>query len=76
MPEAVRHRASVDRIEGDRAVLLVGERGERQIVLPLDLLPPGTREGDVLQLGIETDPEGRRQLEDEIRRLMRDLGAP
>ena len=76
MPEAIRHRASVDRIEGERAVLLLGERGERQIVLPVDLLPPGTREGDVLQLTIAADAEARRQLEEEIRRLMHDLGSP
>jgi hypothetical protein len=35
----------VDRIEGERAVL---EGGGERFELPASLLPPGTREGDVL----------------------------
>jgi hypothetical protein len=48
-------RAVVDRIEGAVAVLLVGERETLQ--LPVEELPPGTREGAVLTLLLRADPE-------------------
>lgn len=46
MPE----RAHVDRIEGDRAVLLLGSEGRETVSLPSRLLPEGTAEGSALDL--------------------------
>jgi hypothetical protein len=40
----------VDRIEGDRAVLLLGPEGRETVTLPARLLPAGTREGAALDL--------------------------
>lgn len=45
-------RAHVDRIEGDRAVLLVGDDGRESISLPARLLPEGTREGAAFDLAL------------------------
>ncbi|HOT06214.1 MAG: hypothetical protein A4E45_00810 [Methanosaeta sp. PtaB.Bin039] len=60
-------RATVDRIEGGRAVLLVGRRRagdvagqpgeEMRIELPLALLPTETSEGDVLELILRKDED-------------------
>ena len=44
-------KAVVDRFEEDKAVLLVGDRGEH-LVVERTLLPPGTREGHWLQVEI------------------------
>lgn len=44
----------VDRIEGQLAVL---ELDSRTVELPLELLPPGTREGSVLKLVLDVDSE-------------------
>ncbi|MDP2873613.1 MAG: DUF3006 family protein [Bacillota bacterium] len=47
-------RVVVDRIENGVAVLLVGS-DEIRLDLPLDLLPPGTREGSLLRASFELD---------------------
>jgi hypothetical protein len=44
-------QAVVDRIEGDRAVLVVQGGGGTIVEMPLHLLPP-VREGDVLEICI------------------------
>lgn len=50
-------RAFVDRIEGDKAVLLVGDEEQCKVILPVDCLPDGAREGAVLTVNLEYDPE-------------------
>lgn len=47
-------KAVIDRFEGDKAVLLVGEEEDRLIV-PRTLLPPRVKEGDWLQVDVEDD---------------------
>lgn len=49
-------RVYLDRIEGDRAVLLCGEDGREKLTLPARLLPPGTREGAALDLSLAPAP--------------------
>lgn len=48
-------RAYVDKVEDDRAELRLGETETTVVVLPLALLPPGVREGDVLALTFSRD---------------------
>lgn len=50
-------RVYVDRIEGDRAVLLCGEDGREKLTIPARLLPPGTREGAAFDLSLTAAPE-------------------
>lgn len=50
-------KVSIDRIEGKIAVLVTRADPSRQIHLPVSLLPPGSREGDILILTLEADPE-------------------
>ena len=54
----------VDRIEGDRAVL---EADGRLLDFPLGALPPGTSEGDVLQISIDPDRTRKRKARGEAR---------
>jgi hypothetical protein len=49
-------KAVVDRIEGDTAVLLIGEE-ETRLDIPLRLLPEGTREGSHLTIAFELDKD-------------------
>ncbi len=61
-------RVYVDRIEGDRAVLLFGPEGRETGTIPARLLPPGAREGAALDLSLTlatSDPTRQ-----EVRRLM------
>ena len=72
-------RVTVDEIEPDAhgrlLATLVSDDGQH-FVVPLDLLPPGTRVNDVLRLALETDPdeteERRRRIADLQRRLFRE----
>jgi len=50
-------RATIDRIEGNLAVLIVMEDESVRFTLPLSLLPAGCREGDIVMIGIERDIE-------------------
>ena len=47
-------KAVVDRFEGDKAVILVGEE-EEQLVVDRGKLPAGTKEGDWLKVDVEDD---------------------
>jgi hypothetical protein len=52
----VREVAVVDRIvDGERAVLLVGDPPTREVTAPLEALPAGAREGHWLEVEIEGD---------------------
>lgn len=50
------HRFVVDRFEGDLAVVEVD--GDRFLDVPRWLLPPGTREDDVVVLTVRSGPDG------------------
>jgi Protein of unknown function (DUF3006) len=67
------HPAFIDRIEGDTAVLLLGEEGRDPLHLPRAYLPPGAGEGTHLQLRLTVDPEARVRTAREVDSLMDDL---
>jgi len=73
MASRTRMHVSVDRIEGDIAVLL--SREAHRWLLPAELLPEGTKEGDVLAVTLEQDPEeteSRRRRIGELQRRLRE----
>lgn len=47
-------KAVIDRFEGDKAVLAVGEEHDRLVVLK-SFLPKGAKEGDWLKVDVEDD---------------------
>lgn len=63
-------KAVIDRIEGELAVLLLGDMGEFKLNLPLSLLPDGCREGDVLNVSIERDQAATEQAKERVTGLM------
>jgi len=71
-----RVRALLDRFEGDKAVLLLGEKESQTVVWPRAFLPPDAVQGMVLEVIVETDPEAAADMTDEIRRLLDDLSGP
>ncbi len=66
-------KAVVDRIEGDIAVLLMGDRGELKLNIPISLLPQGCKESDVLNITIERDLEATQQAKERVSDLMEKL---
>jgi hypothetical protein len=72
-------RATIDRIEGALAVLISREDESVRVTLPVSLLPPGCREGDILTIGIERDTQAtmdaKERVSDRIEKLKhRDRG--
>lgn len=65
-------QAVIDRIEEDKAVLLVGEE-EKKVIFPLTYLPEGVGEGDYLQLEICPDPEATKNAREEAAELLKSL---
>jgi hypothetical protein len=47
-------KAVIDRFEGDKAVLLVGEEQDQLVVLR-SFLPKGSKEGDWIKVDVEDD---------------------
>ena len=66
-------RVFLDRIEGDRAVLLFGEEGRETGTIPARLLPPGAREGDAFDLTLILAPQDSTR--GEVQNLLDDLFA-
>lgn len=64
----------IDRIEGARAVII---HHGNEFSLPFDILPPGAREGDFLELKITIDTASRAASADDVtalrERLRRDV---
>ena len=66
-------KAVIDRVEGDLAVLLLGEKGEFKLNIPLSLLPEGCKEGDVLNISIDRDSAATDQAKERVTDLMEKL---
>ena len=64
--------AVVDRIEGEVAVLLVGE-DEVRVDFPRKYLPKGTKEGSVLDLSLESDSRAEEKQRQKNRALLDNL---
>lgn len=65
--------ATLDRIEGDTAVLIQRNRPERRMEIHRALLPRGARDGVSLRVRIELDAEDTRESAAEIARLQEEL---
>ena len=64
--------AVIDRIEGEKAVLLVGDE-ENQVVWLWKFLPEGVREGDHLAVTIRFDAEATEKARKEAQDLLNQL---
>ena len=63
-------KAAVDRIEGTLAVLISCEDESVRLNLPVALLPPGTREGEIVSLSIVRDEEATRAARERVSGLI------
>jgi hypothetical protein len=65
-------KATIDRIEGQMAVLLAGDEPVG-FNIPLSLLPEGCKEGDVLNLVLERNVEETQEAKERVSSLMERL---
>jgi len=66
-------KVTVDRIEGDKAVLLVRNGEEEEVILPVSLLPAEASEGSILVLRIELDRQENARVEERVKSLIEKL---
>jgi hypothetical protein len=65
-------KATIDRIEGKIAVLLLGDEGTK-LNIPISQLPDGCKEGDILNMSFERDVVGTEQAKERVSGLMEKL---
>lgn len=70
--EAVKIAACLDRYEGKKAVLLLGD-DEKSVVFPVKYLPEGLDEGDWLNITVEYDEAATDAAGDEAASLLAEL---
>lgn len=63
-------KATLDRIEGKNAVLLVREKENERLILPLSFLPSSIGEGDILAIEIRQDVLGTEQARERVASLL------
>lgn len=64
--------AVIDRFEGKKAVLLVGE-AEKEVIFPKSELPEEAAEGDYLKIDITVDHEATEAAVQEAAELLKEL---
>ena len=69
-------KATIDRIEGAVAVLVSTDDVAVRLNLPAGLLPPGSREGDIVTVTVDADPAGTREARNRIAEKIRHLRGP
>ena len=63
-------KATIDRVEGKLAVLLIGDKGEVKLNVPISLLPEGSKEGDILDISIIRDEKATDETKERVSNLI------
>jgi len=63
-------KVTLDRIEGSIAVLLLRDEESIKIDIPLFLLPPESREGDILDISIVRDTQETEAAKERVSALL------
>ncbi|HII79402.1 MAG TPA: DUF3006 domain-containing protein [Methanosarcina sp.] len=66
-------KVTLDRIEGSTAVLLLRDNESIKIDFPLFLLPPESKEGDILNLSIDRDVQETEAAKERVSALLEKL---
>jgi hypothetical protein len=66
-------KVTIDRIEGSVAVLISHEDESVRVNVPVSLLPPGCREGDILTIRIERDRAATEAAQERVSDLIEKL---
>jgi hypothetical protein len=68
-------RAVLDRIEGEMAIILLGEDEMIKIDVPISLMPAGSREGDILDITFRKDEKATEEARESARATIERLKA-
>ena len=73
MKQRSSHKVVIDRIEGDKAVIVLYEDDSVKFNLPTSFLPEGVKEGEHLQIDFSVDEDSREAQKKRIGDLLKDL---
>ena len=74
MKQDIKFKALIDRIEGDKAVVLLGEEDEATVYFPIQFLPQSIKEGDI-NFKIAVKSRKTKEAKDKIREMIEKLKA-
>jgi len=66
-------KATIDRVEGKLAVLLIRDGESIKLNVPLILLPEGSKEGDILDISIQKDEKETAEAKEKVASLIEKL---
>jgi len=66
-------KATIDRIDQGIAILIDREDDTLQFRVPVSLLPPASREGDILSVTFERDGAGTKEAKEKVSGLIQEL---
>lgn len=66
-------KVTIDRIEGNNAVLLLRDEEAVKINIPLFLLPPESKEGDILNISIAREEQETEAAKEQVSALLEKL---
>ena len=66
-------KALIDRMEGNKAVVLLGEEEREAADLPKSFLPEGSKEGDILTFKIKLESRRTKEAKEKVAELINKL---
>ncbi len=73
MKAEIKYKGLVDRFEGVRAVLLLGEEEREAVEIPKEFLPEGVKEGDILTFKIKIESRRTKEAKEKAADLIEKL---
>ncbi len=71
--EVMDTKATIDKVEGDLAVLLLRDDESIRLEIPVSLMPPESKEGDIVDIQIEKDETTTQETRERVSSLIEKL---
>ncbi|MFA4905506.1 MAG: DUF3006 domain-containing protein [Candidatus Margulisiibacteriota bacterium] len=68
-------KALLDRIEGEKGVVLLGEEEREAVDFPKSFLPEGTKEGDILTFKIKLESRRTKEAKAKVAEMIKKLST-
>lgn len=68
-------KALLDRIEGSKGVVLLGEEEREAADIPKSFLPEGSKEGDILSFKIKLESRRTKEAKEKVQEMIKKLSS-
>ena len=73
MKSEIKFKALIDRMEGNKAVVLLGEEERESADFPKSFLPEGSKEGDILSFKIRLESRRTKEAKEKVSEMIEKL---